>query len=334
MREPFAIQGHELRVSASIGIASFPNDAKTEAELIRLADTAMYQAKAAGRNRHLFYEEEMNVWAQERRDIEQALKVAIERREFCLHYQPQVDLKTLRILGFEALLRWDRPGAGLVYPATFIARLEETGLIGTVTDWVMSEVCGQLARWRDLGLELLPVAINISPRQFVPDTHAATSRDAQEGQLAQRIGRCLTDYLLTANLLELEVTETSLMIDGDFARKSLSAVRALGVRIHIDDFGTGYSSLAQLKRLPLDSIKLDGAFVKDLPDGVEDVAVVRAVIALAHNLGFTVIAEGVETAAQHEFLAAAGCNSAQGFWYARPLPPEEVPALLQAGTLG
>lgn len=332
LREPFTVQGDELRIAASIGIASFPNDAQTEADLVRLADTAMYQAKATGRNRHLFYAEEMNLWAQERRDIEQALKVAIERSEFRLHYQTQTDLSSGRILGLEALLRWNRPGAGLVSPAAFIPRLEEMGLIELVTDWVISEACRQLGEWRRLGVPTVPVAVNMSQLQFVANPHDGLGAGAQEQRLAEQISRHLQEHQLPASLLELEVTETSLMIDAGFASRCLSAVRALGVKIHIDDFGTGYSSLAHLKRLPLDSLKIDQAFVSDLPDGTEDAVVVRAVIAMAHSLGFEVIAEGVETAAQHEFLMAAGCDVGQGFLYARPLPPDEVVTLLRAGV--
>lgn len=332
-REPFTVQGHELRISASIGIASFPGDAQTEGELVRLADTAMYRAKATGRNRHLFYSEEMNLWAQERRDMEQALKVAIEQGQFQLHYQAKVDLHSRRILGLEALLRWNRPDTGFVSPAAFVPRLEEMGLIEVVTDWVISEACRQLGEWRRIGVAVVPVAVNLSQRQFVADNHDGLGTDAQTRLLAAKISHRLEEHQLPTSLLELEVTETSLMIDWEFAIQCLLAVRAIGVRIHIDDFGTGYSSLAHLKRLPLDSLKIDRTFVSDLPDAAEDVAVVRAVIALAHSLGFEVIAEGVETAAQHDFLTAAGCDVAQGFLYARPLPPRDLATLLRAGSM-
>lgn len=332
-REPFSLQGHELRISASIGISSFPGDAQSEPELTRLADTTMYRAKATGRNRHLFYAEEMNLWAQERRDIEQALKVAIERGEFELYYQFKVNLLTRRIRGLEALLRWKRPHSGFVSPAEFVPRLEEMGLIGTVTDWVITEACRQLAEWRQAGVPVVPVAVNMSQRHFAANPHDNSSTKEQAQSLADEISRCLDQHHLPASLLELEVTETSLMVDQSFARECLLAVRDLGVRIHIDDFGTGYSSLAHLKRIPLDSLKIDQAFVNDLPDASQDAAVVRAVIAMAHNLGFEVIAEGVETTPQHDFLLAAGCDLGQGFLFARPLPPADLVAALRVGSV-
>lgn len=333
LREPFSVEGHELRISASIGISSCPDDARTEPELTRLADTTMHRAKATGRSRYLFYAEEMNLWAQKRRDIEQALKVAIERGEFGLHYQSKVNLLTGRICGLEALLRWNRPQSGFVSPAEFVPRLEEMGLIGIVTDWVISEACRQLADWRQAGVPVVPVAVNMSQRHFIANPHAHSNTIEQARSLADEISRCLDRHHLPPCLLELEVTETSLMVDQSFARQCLSAIRDLGVRIHIDDFGTGYSSLAQLKRIPLDCLKIDQAFVNDLPDARQDVAVVRAVIAMAHNLGLEVIAEGVETTPQHEFLLAAGCDLAQGFLYARPLPPAELVAVLGAGSI-
>lgn len=333
VRTPFYVDGHEIRVTPSIGIASCPGDSCDAEDLVRFADAAMYHAKAGGRNQHAFYSCEMDQQAQHRRALEHALRGAVERREFELHYQPSVDLRSGRIAGFEALLRWNRPGQGLVSPADFMPVLEDTGLIRDVGDWVVDTVVQQLAAWEAAGHTGLHVAINVSAMQLGP----AVVQPAIEGSahsLLEHVRDCLARHPLHSAWIELEVTESVLMTDPEFARATLERLRKVVGRVHVDDFGTGYSSLAYLKRLPIDSLKIDRVFVQDLPDDAEDASIVRAVIGLAHSLGLDVIAEGIETAAQRRFLIEAGCDHGQGYLFSRPVPAEQVPALLRAGQVG
>ena len=235
------------------------------------------------------------------------LRGALERREFVLHYQPKADLATGRISGFEALLRWQHPVRGLVPPLQFISILEETGLIIPVGEWVVRTVCEQLARWRAEGVTLRPVAINLSARQF------------QQRNLDATIAAILTETGIDPGLLELELTESMLMSDADAAARMLNTIRARGVRLSVDDFGTGYSSLAYLKRFPLDALKIDRAFIRDVTTDADDASIALAIISLAHSLKLKVVAEGVETQAQLEFLKAQGCDEMQGYYFARPL---------------
>jgi diguanylate cyclase (GGDEF)-like protein len=333
LRAPFQVDGHEIRVTPSIGIATCPYDSCDAEDLVRFADAAMYHAKSSGRNRHAFYSCEMDRQAQHRRELEHALRGAVERREFVVHYQPSVDLRNGRIAGFEALLRWNRPEVGLVAPDAFMPVLEDTGLIRDVGDWVIGNVVRQLAEWEAAGHTGLHVAINVSAAQLGPAPLNPDQPDAAHS-LLERVRACLDRHPLRTAWIELEVTESVLMTDPEFARATLERLRAVVGRVHVDDFGTGYSSLAYLKRLPIDSLKIDRVFVQDLPDDAEDASIVRAVIGLAHSLGLDVIAEGIETPAQRRFLIEAGCDHGQGYLFSRPVPAEQVPSLLRTGRAG
>jgi diguanylate cyclase (GGDEF)-like protein/PAS domain S-box-containing protein len=333
LRAPFHVDGHEIRVTPSVGIASCPGDSCDAEDLVRFADAAMYHAKSGGRNRHAFYSCEMNRQAQHRRELEHALRGAVERGEFVLHYQPSMELRSGRVAGFEALLRWNRPGVGLVAPADFMPVLEDTGLIREVGDWVIDDVLRQLAAWEADGHTGLHVAINVSAAQLRPAPLEPGGADGTHA-LLDHVRDCLERHPLRTSWIELEVTESVLMTDPEFARATLERLRAVVGRVHVDDFGTGYSSLAYLKRLPIDSLKIDRVFVQDLPDDAEDASIVRAVIGLAHSLGLDVIAEGIETGAQRRFLVDAGCDHGQGYLFSRPVPAAQVPALLRRAATG
>lgn len=328
IQRPFQVDGKDVRVTTSIGIAICPQDSCEPDALIRSADTAMYYAKAAGRNGYRFYTAEMNAWLRERRELEAALRRALDRNEFSLHYQPKVDLKTGRWKGAEALLRWKRRGHGWVYPDAFVPVLEDTGLIIPLGRWVLEEACRQIAAWRAQGLEDMRISVNVSGRQVLDDEF----RDADSGE-KRAAGFCafveeaMATHGIAAGQLELEITESTLMQDADKASALLGCLDALGVRIHVDDFGTGYSSLAYLKRFPISTLKIDREFVRGLPDDQEDRAITRAIITLAHTLGLQVVAEGVERAEQVAFLAEEGCDEAQGFYFARPLSEERFARL-------
>ncbi|HSW03098.1 EAL domain-containing protein [Aquabacterium sp.] len=307
LARPFMLQGREIYVSASLGIAVFPTDGDDADTLLRNADTAMYRAKQVGRNTYQFYLPEMNARALERLQLQTELRGALERREFLLHFQPKAELAGGRISGFEALLRWQHPVRGLVPPLEFIHILEETGLIIPVGEWVLRTVCGQLASWRDSGVALRPVAINLSARQF------------QQCDLDTTIAAILAETGIDPGLLELELTESMLMSDPDEAARMLNTMRSHGVRLSVDDFGTGYSSLAYLKRFPLDALKIDRAFIRDVSTNADDATIALAIISLAHSLKLKVVAEGVETAEQLAFLRAHGCDEMQGYYFARPM---------------
>ncbi len=310
MSVPFDLDGQEVCVSASVGIGIYPMDGEDAGTLLRNADTAMYRTKERGRNGYQFYLPQMNEQALERLQLQTQLRGALERQEFLLHYQPKVSLATGRICGFEALLRWQHPQRGLVPPLQFVPILEDTGLIVQVGEWVVRTVCRQLARWQAAGLQVRPVAVNLSARQF------------QQRHLDATIAAIVADTGIAPGLLELELTESMLMSDADEAVRTLDALRAQGVRLAVDDFGTGYSSLAYLKRLPLDSLKIDRAFIRDVTTDADDAVITRAIINLAHSLGLEVVGEGVETQEQLDFLRAHGCDEMQGFFFARPMEAE------------
>jgi EAL domain-containing protein (putative c-di-GMP-specific phosphodiesterase class I) len=276
----------------------------------------MYRAKEAGRNNFQFYTAEMNARALHRMDMENSLRRALERREFRFHYQPKVDLVTGRITGMEALLRWMRPGRGMVQPAEFVPLLEDTGLILSIGEWLLEEACLQIKSWEASGITPVPIAINLSARQF-------TSQD-----LGKTIRRVLDNHKVSPDLLQLELTESSLMTNTSDAVQTLRELKALGVHLAIDDFGTGYSSLAYLQVFPIDALKIDRSFVSDITSDLDDATIIRAVIGMAHNLGLTVVAEGVENEAQLSFLVANGCDEMQGFYYSPPLAGDECRALL------
>ena len=308
--EPFRLGGAEIFVTTSIGITLYPEDSTEQDTLIKNADAAMYRAKEAGRNGYQFYTREMSERSIALLNLEGGLRRALERDEFLLYYQPKAGVATGDITGFEALLRWRHPERGLVMPDEFIPVLEETGLIVPVGEWVLDAACRQINAWAGAGLGKIPVAINLSARQFLARELGAT------------ISRILDAHRVDPALIELEITESSLMVNPDEATRTLEYLKSLGVRISIDDFGTGYSSLGYLKRFPLDALKVDRSFVRDVTTDPDDATITRAVITMAHSLGLKVIAEGVETEAQLAFLVENGCDQVQGYYLARPQPAE------------
>ena len=316
LEQPFYLAGQDLFVSASIGITLFPDDTEDVDALIRNADAAMYRAKDAGRNTYEFYRAEMNQRAREMLALELDLRQALVRREFELHYQPKVSLTTGTMVGAEALIRWRSPQRGLVSPIDFIPLLEETGLIVPVGAWVLQEACRQAAAWHAGGQDHLTVAVNLSGRQLDDAALVSTVRDA------------LTDSNLPARALELELTESMLMRDAPAVESLLEELRRMGLALSVDDFGTGYSSLAYLKRFPLDTLKVDRSFIRDITADPDDASITRAVIHMAHELSLKVVAEGVETADQLAMLSASGCDQIQGYYFSRPLPAAEFDALL------
>ncbi len=317
---PFLIEGQEAFVSASIGIALYPRDGQDAETLLKAADAAMYRAKDTGRGAFHFFTAELEQHTLARMQLQTDLRHAIEREEFRLVYQPKIDLGTQRVCGVEALLRWQHPQRGLVSPADFIPALEETGLIVPAGEWVIEAACRQIRAWRQAGLIPVPVAVNVSARQF------------QMRDLDQRIIELVRNQSVDPWLLELEITESYLVEDPEHAIEVLQRLREAGIRISIDDFGTGYSSLSYLTRFPVAALKIDRSFVRDATTDGNAGAIVRAVIDMAHNLGFVVIAEGVETAAQVAFLRMHGCDLAQGFFFSKPVPPEAIESLLGART--
>jgi diguanylate cyclase (GGDEF)-like protein/PAS domain S-box-containing protein len=310
------VGGHEIFVSASIGVALFPADGEDVETLLGAADAAMYRAKQAGRNSFQFFTAEINQRTRARALLGAELRRALERGEFRLVYQPKFDLKTERPSGAEALLRWHHPTRGIVSPAHFIPTLEESGLIVPVGEWVLRQACADLRAWQAAGAELLPVAVNLSARQF------------RQLDLAARIRAIVTEADVRPELLELEITESQLMQDPDHAVRAMRSLADAGIRIAIDDFGTGYSSLAYLTRFPLAALKIDRSFVAGIVHQGGDATIVRTIIEMAHTLGFAVIAEGVENEGQKHFLRGLGCEQAQGFLFSRPISAQAMGELL------
>jgi diguanylate cyclase (GGDEF)-like protein/PAS domain S-box-containing protein len=303
---------HEIHVTASMGIGIFPQDGADSATLLKNADAAMYQAKESGRNSFSFFDASMNSRALERLDLESRLRKAVEDESFELHYQPKICLTDGRTCGVEALIRWRLPDGKLVSPIDFIPLAEETGLIVPMGEWALREACRQAREWLDQGHEDLRVAVNLSARQF------------QQSGLAERIAEILLESRLPAALLEVEVTESSVMSNAEQAIETLRSIRALGVDISVDDFGTGYSSLGYLKKLPINTLKIDRSFVDELGLGGDDEAIVKTIIALSKTLNLKTVAEGVETEEQKKFLIDSGCDIAQGYYYAKPLTSEKL----------
>ncbi|MBA3493146.1 MAG: EAL domain-containing protein [Gammaproteobacteria bacterium] len=306
---PFTVLGHELHISSTIGVSLFPKDGADPETLIKHADTALYQAKDRGRNRYQFFDARMNAHAQKRLLLENGLRHAIEREEFVLHYQPQVDLQTDAVTGVEALIRW-HPEQRMVPPGEFIPIAEETGLITEIGQWVLRTACRQAREWEAAGLPPVRMAVNLSIRQL------------RRGDFPARVRALLRETGLAPQRLEIEITESSLMVDPEQIIKTLHELRATGIQVAMDDFGAGYSSLAYLKRLPLDRIKIDRSFVRDILEDPDDAAIVQAILAMARQLKIRVVAEGVETPAQTRFLRNHGCEEAQGYAFSRPLPAE------------
>lgn len=314
---PFLVDGTELILTCNAGIAVYPIDAGAAESLMLCAERAIHSAKAHGRNTFRFYTPAMNQDIQERLKIATGLRKALDRAEFVLHYQPQVDLESGKVVGVEALLRWQHPDLGLLLPGTFIGVAEDTGLILPIGQWVMRTACAQLKAWQDAGLGQLRVGVNVSARQFT------------DPALSDMVAAVLQQTGLPAHQLDIELTESIMMQDVEQAIKVLHRLRALGVQLSMDDFGTGYSSLSYLKRFPINVLKIDRSFVSDIPGSGDNCAISNAIIALAHNLGMRVIAEGVENEAQCRFLSRSMCDEIQGYFFAKALSPEAIDVLLR-----
>jgi diguanylate cyclase (GGDEF)-like protein len=312
------IDGHEVNTSTSVGIAMYPENGNDLSELLRAADLAMYQAKSSGRGRYQFFANAMQEEAQSRHALEWALRRAVERKEFELVYQPQLCLRTGRVLGVEALMRWMNPTRGLLTPYHFIAGLEEFGLINEVGEWVLQTACEQIRQWHAMDFEPMRIAVNVSAQQF------------EDPMLIDKIRSALKETKLPPEFLELELTESCLMSDPAQASALLREIRDVGVRIAIDDFGTGYSSLTYLHEFPLNALKIDKNFVQSVESKDRGGPISKMIIGLGQNLGLEVIAEGVETEAQLEYMRDHGCDVAQGYLYARPESPEDLTPWLQA----
>jgi diguanylate cyclase (GGDEF)-like protein len=308
---PIMIHGRECRVTASIGVAKFPDHGTDEQSLTKNADAAMYLAKEEGRSGFRFFSREIKTQSVERLMLETSLRRALERDEFVLHYQAKQDLATGEISGVEALLRWQHPDLGVLPPIQFISLAEESGLIVPIGRWVLDTACAQNMAWQEQGLPPMRIAVNLSPRQFTDPNLLENIRDA------------LANSGMMPQLLDLEITESMMMQNADGAMRVLTALKKLGVHLAIDDFGTGYSSMGLIKQFPIDAIKVDRSFVRNLPADANDCAITNAVIALGKALDLTVVAEGVETKAQERFLREQGCNEIQGYLFTKPLPSQE-----------
>jgi len=316
--KPIEIMGQECRVTASIGIAVYPGDGDDARSLMKKSDLAMYCAKDEGKNTFQFYTEAAGSMSIERLALETQLRRALEREEFTLQYQPKVNIESGEVTGAEALLRWWNPDLGSVSPARFIPVAEDTGLIVPIGKWVLRTACAQNVAWQQQGLPPIRMGVNLSPRQF------------KDPRLLRDISDVLEQTGMAPELLELEITESVVMHDVDRAVKKLEAIKEMGVRLAIDDFGTGYSSLAQLKRFPIDTLKVDRSFIREIPKHLEDEAITEAIIAMGRTLGVTVVAEGVENAEQQRFLRRRGCHEMQGFFFGKPAHPDVLAGLLEA----
>jgi diguanylate cyclase (GGDEF)-like protein len=315
--KPINITNEECRVTASIGISMFPKDAQDEQSLMKNADVAMYLAKEEGKNNYQFYSEDIQSKSLERLSIETNLRYALEKNELSLHYQAQVDFKTNTITGVEALLRWNNPTLGSVTPTQFIPVAEESGLIIPIGRWVMITACAQNVAWQRDGLPPVRMAVNLSLRQLMDEF------------LIEDIKKALDDSGMTPELLELEITESMVMHNPTRMIAVLAKIKNLGVRLAIDDFGTGYSSLGQLKHFPVDTLKVDRSFIRNLPRDAEDKAITEAIIAMGRTLSLTVVAEGVETIEQLNFLKDHSCDEMQGFYFSKPIAPDQFAELLR-----
>jgi EAL domain-containing protein (putative c-di-GMP-specific phosphodiesterase class I) len=317
--EAHSIDQHDLHITTSIGVSVYPDDGLDAGTLIKNADTAMYQAKENGRQRYQFFRPAMNVRAVERQSIEESLRRALERQEFALHYQPKIDLRTGEITGAEALIRWTRPVRGLVPPAEFIPIAEDCGLILPISKWVLREACKQARTWMDAGLPPTTMAVNISAMEF------------RDESFLESVFAILTETGLDPRFLELELTESVLMKRAESAASILQILRAGGVRVAVDDFGTGYSSLSYLRKFSIDALKIDQSFVRQITTTPDDTAIVTAVISMGRSLKLRVIAEGVETQEELEFLQALQCDEAQGYYFSGPVVADEFAGMLKTG---
>jgi len=316
-RNPWILEGREYFVTASIGIAVYPNDGQDENTLVRNADIAMYRAKETGKNNYELFMESMNRKIINKLDLENDLRHAVEKEQFVLFYQPQIDIASGDIIGVEALIRWNREGVGLVPPLEFIPVVEESSLIITLGEWVLKAACEQNVKWISSGIKPLLMAVNLSAKQF------------QQRDLVEMVERVLNETGMDPTLLELEITESTAMQDVDFTIEILKKLREKGIRISLDDFGTGYSSLNYLKMLPIDTLKIDKSFVCDISSCSNEEAIAKSLIALAHKMNLLVVAEGVETNEQLEFLKGQMCDKVQGYLLSKPVPPDEAEVLLR-----
>jgi EAL domain-containing protein (putative c-di-GMP-specific phosphodiesterase class I) len=316
MSEPFSLDGHDVAISCSVGVAVYPDDGQGFDELLKKSDIAMYHAKEAGRNAFRYYTERMNIDALERLDLQNRLRRGLERNEFILHYQPVIDLASGRIVGAEALVRWNSPDEGLVMPGRFIAVAEESGLIVPLGDWVLQEACRQLRRWADAGHGELSLAVNLSAIQF------------RRGSVEESVIGALRAAGADPGSLELELTESILLQGAEHVLASVRHLKNLGVKLSIDDFGTGYSSLAYLKRFAVDKLKIDQSFVRGLPADADNAAIVRAVVQMAKSLNLQVLAEGVEDEAASAHLRELQCDYVQGYYFCRPVAAAEFSRLI------
>jgi diguanylate cyclase (GGDEF)-like protein len=318
---PVILAGHECRTTGSIGIAVFPENGSDVQTLTKNADMAMYLAKEEGKNNFRFFSPEVRSQSIERLKLEADLRRALERNQLMLHYQPKIQVATGQISGVEALLRWTHPLLGGISPAEFIPLAEETGLIIPIGRWVLKNACAQNMAWQREGLPVLSMAVNLSPRQFL-DTN-----------LLDDIDEALALSDMPARLLQLEITESMVMQSVERAIRLLDEIRSRGVRLAIDDFGTGYSSMSLMKKFPIDTIKIDRTFVRDLAESAEDRAIATAIISMGKALGLTVVAEGVETSEQDSFLRGHACDEIQGYLFSKPVRAEDIPALFSPNVL-
>lgn len=318
LSRPYSLDGHEVTVPPSIGIGLFPDDGGDVATLIGNAEAAMFHAKEQGGSRYQFFAPDMNASALQRMTLENSLRRALEHEEFLIHYQAQVDPKRNRIVGAEALLRWKHPEMDMVSPTVFIELAEESGVIVPLGEWMLRNVCRQIRAWQQAGERVVPISVNLSSRQF------------SQPNLPDMIEAILKESGVDPYFLELELTESTVMHDLDEAAQMIRRIKKLGIHVAVDDFGTGYSSLAYLKRFHIDKLKIDQSFIRELVDNADDSAIVRAIISMAHSLRLEVVAEGVETQKQLDFLKALNCDQIQGYFFSEALPPEAFAALLRA----
>jgi len=319
LKPSFNFHGHELYITASLGIALFPEDGEDTQALLKNANTALHRAKEQGRNNYQFYTPAMNATALERLALENSLRGALERGEFMIYYQPQVDLHTGQIVGMEALVRWQHPELGLISPMNFIPLAEETDLIVPLSEWVLRSACAQNKAWQTAGFPPLRVTVNLSARHF------------RHKDLVRTVDRLLRETGLDPNYLELELTESIVMENAETTVTTLRQLKEMGVHLSIDDFGTGYSSLSYLKRFPIDTLKIDQSFVQNVPADSDDAAITTAIIAMARNLKLKVIAEGVETKEQLCFLRSYQCDEVQGYLFSRPVSAGTFAQMLHEG---
>ncbi len=316
MSKGFQIDSHELFITASIGISLYPTDGDDAETIVRNADTAMYRAKELGRDNYYIYTESLNSASLERLILESGLRSAVNRNELVLFYQPRLALNSGAIIGAEALVRWQHPELGLIPPGQFIPLAEETGLIGPISDWIIDAACRQNKTWQDAGFHKMDIAVNISPCQFRGDGLVSTVR------------KVLRNTKLDPERLGLEFTESTLMQNTERAVKTLKELKSLGIKLFIDDFGTGYSSLSYLKKFPVNAVKIDQSFIRDITTNHDDAAIAGAVVAMAHSMGLKVVAEGVESLEQLTFLRSIECDEMQGYFVSRPVPSTEMQQLL------